>query len=154
MVMNLFTYRPVYVPLISTAFEHCVASRTLYACVIFICVHGHSFVEMSTGGNFKTSAEPGRKSAYSNDIRWGVVWQRIGMGLTFHEIAVRLSLSLAQVCYVRIQVRLGRICGFQECDQIATPLTGFSCAACVTNTSAAMTSELLPYLLYSVGMHA
>ena len=59
-----------------------------------------------------------------------------------------------ELSYVRIQVRLGRICGFQECDQIATPLAGFSCAACVTNTSAAVTSELLLYLLYSVGMHA
>ena len=53
----------------------------------------------------------------------------------------------SQVCYVRM-------CGFQECDQIATLLAGFSCAACVTNTSAAVTSEFLPYLLYSVGMHA
>ena len=59
-----------------------------------------------------------------------------------------------QVCYVQIQVRLGRMCGFQECDQIATPLAGFACAACVTNMSAAVTSELLSYLLYSVGMRA
>ena len=51
------------------------------------------------------------------------------------------------------QVRLGRMCGFQECDQILTPLAGFSCAACVTNTSAAVTSDLLLCLVYSVGMH-
>ena len=63
-------------------------------------------------------------------------------------------LALQNYIYVRIQVRVGRMCGFQECDQIATPLAGFSCAACVTSTSAAVTSELLPYLLYSVGMHA
>ena len=70
------------------------------------------------------------------------------------KLAILVLCNITQVCYVRIQVRLGRMCGFQECDQIATPLAGFSCAACVTNTSAAVMSELLPYLLYSVGMHA
>ena len=40
-------------------------------------------------------------------------------------------------------VRLGRVCGFRECNQIATPLAGFSCAACVTNTCAAVTSEFV-----------
>ena len=33
------------------------------------------------------SAEPGRKSAYSTDVRLHVVHQRIGMGLTFQTIA-------------------------------------------------------------------
>ena len=43
------------------------------------------------------SAEPGRKAPYSSDLRWRVVWQRIGMELTFREIANNLSLSLGTV---------------------------------------------------------
>ena len=43
------------------------------------------------------SAEPGRKAPYSSDLRWRVVWQRIGMELTFCEIANNLSLSLGTV---------------------------------------------------------
>ena len=39
------------------------------------------------------SAEPGRKRAYSVDIRWRVVYQRIGMELRFHEIANRLNIA-------------------------------------------------------------
>ena len=40
-----------------------------------------------------TSAEPGRKAAYSRDIGWRVVWQKVGMGLTFREIASRLQIA-------------------------------------------------------------
>ena len=43
------------------------------------------------------SAEPGRKAPYSSDITWRVVWQRIGMELTFREIAENLCLSLGTV---------------------------------------------------------
>ena len=39
------------------------------------------------------SAEPGRKRAYSVDIRWRVVYQRIGMELHFHKIANRLNIA-------------------------------------------------------------
>lgn len=39
------------------------------------------------------SAEPGRKAAYSPDIRWRVIWQRLGMGLSFREIARNLSIA-------------------------------------------------------------
>ena len=41
----------------------------------------------------RTSAEPGRKVAYSRDIGWRVVWQKIGMGLTFRQIAARLQIA-------------------------------------------------------------
>ena len=41
-----------------------------------------------------TSAEPTRTTAYSPDIGWRVVWQRIGMGLTFKEIATRLQIGV------------------------------------------------------------
>ena len=40
-----------------------------------------------------TSAEPGRKTAYSQDIGWRVVWQKAGMGLTFRQIASRLQIA-------------------------------------------------------------
>ena len=41
------------------------------------------------------SAEPGREKAYSSDIRWRIIYQRVGMGLTFHEIAKNLNLALS-----------------------------------------------------------
>ena len=41
----------------------------------------------------KTSAEPGRKVAYSRDIGWRVIWQKVGMGLTFRQIASRLQIA-------------------------------------------------------------
>lgn len=39
------------------------------------------------------STEPGRKRAYSTDIRLRVVYQRIGMGLRFYEIAKNLNIA-------------------------------------------------------------
>ena len=47
------------------------------------------------------SAEPERKTAYSADLRWRVVWQHIGMGLTFRKIAENLNIacSTAQATY-------------------------------------------------------
>ncbi|MBA4719389.1 MAG: IS630 family transposase [Nitrosopumilus sp.] len=42
-----------------------------------------------------TSAEPGRTVAYCADIRWRVVWQRVGMGLSFKVIATRLQIGIA-----------------------------------------------------------
>ena len=41
-----------------------------------------------------TSAEPSRRKPYSVDIRWRVVWQRIGMDLSFRSIACRLNISV------------------------------------------------------------
>ena len=41
-----------------------------------------------------TSAEPARTTAYSPDIGWRVVWQRIGMGLSFKAIATRLQIGV------------------------------------------------------------
>ena len=39
------------------------------------------------------SAEPGRKTAYSDDLRWRVIYQRIGMGQPFHKIAMNLNIA-------------------------------------------------------------
>ena len=43
------------------------------------------------------SAEPGRKTPYSVDLRWRIVWQRIGMNFEFRKIACNLSVSLGTV---------------------------------------------------------
>ena len=43
------------------------------------------------------SAEPGRKTAYSVDIRWRVIWQRYGMELSFRRISANLSISTGTV---------------------------------------------------------
>ena len=37
------------------------------------------------------SAEPGRKTAYSNDLRWRIVYQRIAMNLPLVKIAQNLN---------------------------------------------------------------
>ena len=51
------------------------------------------------------SAEPGRKAPYSCDIRWRVVWQRVGMELPFKTIAKNLNIaaSTAYLHYKRFQ---------------------------------------------------
>lgn len=41
-----------------------------------------------------TSAEPIRRSAYSSDIALRVVWMRLGMGLSYRNIARRLQIGL------------------------------------------------------------
>ena len=40
-----------------------------------------------------TSAEPGGTSAYSADVAVRVVWQRLGMGMSFRDIAKRLQIG-------------------------------------------------------------
>ena len=40
------------------------------------------------------SAEPGRTTANSDDIRWGVVWQRLVKKLSFVEIANNLNIDV------------------------------------------------------------
>ena len=41
-----------------------------------------------------TSAEPGRKAPYSNDLRWRIIWQRFGMELPLRKVAENLNVSL------------------------------------------------------------
>ena len=41
-----------------------------------------------------TSVEPARTTAYSRDIGWRVVWQKLGMSLTCRQIAQRLQIAL------------------------------------------------------------
>ena len=41
------------------------------------------------------SAEPNRKKAYSPDSRWRVVYQRLGMGLSYSKISTNLNIALS-----------------------------------------------------------
>ena len=41
-----------------------------------------------------TSTEPARTTAYSPNIGWRVVWQKIGIGLAFKEIATHLQIGV------------------------------------------------------------
>ena len=81
--------------LIARAFEHACACAYPRVCVC-VCVNEFEFqrlrkVRWTSECTLKfavrftnctrMSAEPGRKAPYSNDIRWHVVWQRIGMEL-------------------------------------------------------------------------
>ena len=44
-----------------------------------------------------SSAELGRKAAYAADLRWRIVWQRIGMELSYWTIAPNLNVALGTV---------------------------------------------------------
>jgi len=43
--------------------------------------------------NMSSSAEPGRKAAYSVDLRWRVVWQRLVFEHSFRQIADNLNIA-------------------------------------------------------------
>ena len=60
------------------------ASFEQWAHVISACANTHMRGRMS--------AEP--KAPYSDDLRWRVVWQRIGMGLRYREIANCLNIAV------------------------------------------------------------
>lgn len=44
-----------------------------------------------------SSAEPGRKTAYSDDLRWRVVWLRLTRKKSYRDIAECLCVSLGTV---------------------------------------------------------
>ena len=43
------------------------------------------------------SCEPGRKKAYSNDMRWRMVWQREVLGYKYDQIAANLNVHPSTV---------------------------------------------------------
>ena len=47
-----------------------------------------------------TSAEPGRKAPYAVDLRWRIVWQRIGMDISYRNIAKNLNVALGTVHHI------------------------------------------------------
>ena len=89
--------QPTRVRRISVPFEF-LAPRTdsgiIFAGVHVLVARARIHLNFQAGSlKLKMSAEPGRKRAYSVDIRWRVVYQRIGMELHFHEIANRLNIA-------------------------------------------------------------
>ena len=65
-----------------------------------------------------TSAEPLRRSAYSQDIALRVVWMRLGMSLSFRSIADRLQIGLGSAyrLYKRY-VDTGTFAASKRCDR-------------------------------------
>ena len=43
------------------------------------------------------SAEPGRKAPYANDLRWRIIWQRLGMEHTFRQVSGSLNIAIGTV---------------------------------------------------------
>ena len=58
----------------------------------------------------KMSAEPGRKAPYSIDLRHRMIWQKIGMGLTFRAVARNLNVAVGTVHNV--------LCRFEETGEV------------------------------------
>ena len=74
-------WRRTCIKVISSAFEHSYTHVCAYQCM---CV-------FRLRRKFKMSAEPGRKAPYSNDIRWCVVWQRIGIEPITNNLCISLG---------------------------------------------------------------
>ena len=49
----------------------------------------------SLARGMSTTAEPGRRRPYDKDLRWRIIYQRIGMTLTYNRIASNLNISTA-----------------------------------------------------------
>ena len=56
----------------------------------FACVRGVEAESLNSTDSFM-SAGPGRKTAYSNDLRWRIVYQGIAMNLPLVKIAQNLK---------------------------------------------------------------
>ena len=57
-----------------------------------------------------TSCEPNRCSAYSDDLRWRMVYQRTALGLSYREIASNLYVDVSTMCStVQLFERTGNV---------------------------------------------
>ena len=57
-----------------------------------------------------TSCEPNRCRAYSDDLRWRIVYKRRALGLPYREIAANLCVDVSTVCRtVRLFERTGNV---------------------------------------------
>ena len=76
-----------------------IYSRLRFRSKIPLCVFCVSLRTVRRGGKFESdmSAEPGRKTAYSNDLRWRIVYQRIAMNLPLVKIAQNLNVAVSTV---------------------------------------------------------
>ena len=55
----------------------------------------------------KASYEPARSSAYSDDLRWRMVYQRMALGLTFDQISKNLGVDKSTAQITVTQFTLG-----------------------------------------------
>ena len=62
--------------------------------------HAQTTKFKSSAGMAGISCEPGRKKAYSKDLRWRMVWQREVLGFKYHQIASNLNVHPSTVCRV------------------------------------------------------
>ena len=64
-----------------------------------VCAHAHStatvHASMLKKMSAKMSCEPGRRSHYSGDLLWRIIWQREGLGLSLREILENLSVDVS-----------------------------------------------------------
>lgn len=71
--------------------------------------------------NMKLSAEPDRKSPYHADVCWRVIYQRIGMNLTYFEIASNLNIAVSTAYRIfRIFNLTGEVCRVTHQQRSAT----------------------------------
>ena len=40
------------------------------------------------------SAEPGRKAPYAADLRWRIIWQKLGMERSFRQVSASLNIAV------------------------------------------------------------
>ena len=66
---------------------------------MYIGVHPHwtSRAFQTSSAGMALSAEPSRKTAYSDDLRWRIVWQRIVHDKPYRDIAKSLNISVGTV---------------------------------------------------------
>ena len=60
-------------------------------------VRGGTYAASTRGFSNMTSCEPKRCSAYSDDLRWRMVWQREGLGYTYDDVAKNLCVDKSTV---------------------------------------------------------
>ena len=81
----------------SLVFEFSVPVRNFHIAVKYMYLR-HTEVRVACAvyarsGKFKVSSEPGGKRPYPVDIKWQIVYQRIGMNSQFSDITKRLNIA-------------------------------------------------------------
>jgi transposase len=58
----------------------------------------------------KTTCKPGRRSAYSEDLRWRIVWQREVLGYKYGQVASNLNVDVSTVWrVVKLSQETGKV---------------------------------------------
>ena len=72
-------------------------ARTQRVCARIISKFKNASDSHTQLGTMKTSYEPKRSSAYSEDLRWRMVWQREALGYTYEQISKNLGVDSSTV---------------------------------------------------------